>query len=179
MARHIKIFHPTLIPIQPKKVEKNQKECKEKKIDQRKENENYSFLKMTDEEQSSSHILIKNKEQHRKQESKQTNEEDEKLDKGQGKEGRPGMEKKSLRQRREKVIQERPIIRKQMEHEINMRKQAEMAEDIENEEREDQEEQDWLFAQALNEQELSLNSPITSLEQLLLPRKSTDCEQER
>ena len=89
------------------------------------------------------------------------------------------MEKKSLRQRREKVIQERPIIRKQMEHEINMRKQAEMAEDIENEEREDQEEQDWLFAQALNEQELSLNSPITSLEQLLLPRKSTDCEQER
>ena len=50
---------------------------------------------MTFEEPSSSHILIKNKEQTGKQESKQTNEEYEKLDKEQGKEGRPRDERKS------------------------------------------------------------------------------------
>ena len=72
-----------------------------------------------------------------------------------------------------------PIIREQREHDKQMRKYAELAEDIEKEEREDQKEQDWLFAEALNEQEPSLNRPISSLEQLLLPRKSTDSKQER
>ena len=72
-----------------------------------------------------------------------------------------------------------PIIREQREHDIQMRKDAELAEDIEKEEREDQKEQDWIFAEALNEQEPSLNRPISSLEHLLLPRKSTDSKQER
>ena len=49
---------------------------------------------------------------------------------------------------------------------------------IEKEENE-QAENDLLFGEALYEQELSLNMPITSLEQLLLPRKSTDNEQKR
>ena len=178
MARHVEKYHPTVTPIPAKKMsEKKKKECKEKRIDQRKENS--SFLNVTFEETSSSHILIKNKEQTGKQESKQTNEEDEKLDKEQGKEGRPRDERKSLRQRRSEVMRQRPIIREQREHDIQMRKDAELAEDIEKEEREDQEEQDWLVAEALNEQELSLNRPITSLEQLLMPRKSTASEQER
>ena len=60
-----------------------------------------------------------------------------------------------------------------------MRKQADLVQDIEHKKREAQEENDRLLAGALNEQELSLNVPIRGLEQLLLPRKSTESKQGR
>ena len=106
------------------------------------------------------------------------NEDDDKLEKEPDNEGKPRGERKSFRQRREEVIRQRPIIRKKREHDIQMRRQAELAEHIEQEEKE-QVENDLLFREALDKEELSLNMPITSLEQLLLPRKSIDNEQKR
>ena len=167
MARHIKIYHSNLTPISTKKqIEKKGQKIKIK---------NTQIKEKPYEEQSFRYVLNENKKQDKKQEREQKIEEGKKL----AKEHEPSKVRKSFRERRQEFLKQRPIIQKQIENDMEMRKQADLVQDIEHEKREAQEENDRLLAGALNEQELSLNVPIRGLEQLLLPRKSTESKQGR